>query len=166
MTALIEGVAGGLAGWGPAIVARATVTLVLMLVVVAFSRKTRASVRHLVLTTGFGALLVLPVAQWMVPFVRVEIVALPVALEEYIARPPVMDGPVPEHANPLASSDTVLLPPDRRWRPTAAVMLTTLWIAAVVVFADRGGGRLAGPTTATERASLAPGRAAHRGPGP
>ena len=60
------------------VVVKATVTVALGLAAVRIAQSGRASVRHLLLVSTFGALLALPVAAALVPAVSLEIATIPV----------------------------------------------------------------------------------------
>src|SRR5688500_13718879 len=55
------------------LVVKATVVMTLALVAVWVARRSRASVRHMLLAVAFGVLLILPVAAVMVPVVPVTL---------------------------------------------------------------------------------------------
>jgi uncharacterized protein (TIGR03435 family) len=63
--------------FGLAIVAKATLVLALALVAAGCARRARASVRHVILASAFGALLLLPVVAQIVPPLPVVVSAVP-----------------------------------------------------------------------------------------
>src|SRR5688572_26780953 len=112
MTLLLNTLSSVMATWGSSLLVKATVTLVLTLLVVRLARRSRAAVRHLWLTAGFAVLLVLPLAPALVPSVRVEVI--PVVVEEYIAEALAIEA-IPVVA--IAPSESAASPPVPRATP-------------------------------------------------
>jgi uncharacterized protein (TIGR03435 family) len=130
MTPLLNSLASVMATWGPSLVVKATVTLVLTLLVVRLAGQSRAAVRHLWLTAGFVVLLALPIAPALIPSVRVEVLPASSLFGEYIAEPLASEAPP---AATVASSQHSVPPSTPRW--TFVEVLTALWLAGVLVFA-------------------------------
>jgi hypothetical protein len=111
---------------------KASVTLALALGGVRLARRNRASLRHLLLTAGFGGLLVLPLASMVVPPLSVAVpVSLPAAIDVVDPEPNEIAaaGPAQAAAGPRAPrrtsiSASVLDPLTRRaafWRTPIVV---------------------------------------------
>lgn len=131
MIAVIESASALVASWGPSIVGQATVTLMMTLLAVRLARRSRAAVRHLWLTAGIVALLVLPFAPPLVPSVRVEIAPAPAGPLEHVVVSPFVVG---EAADGVDSSETSASLPAPRWRPALTETMAMVWVAGVVVF--------------------------------
>ena len=134
MTGIFAGVA--LAAGGStelSIVLKATVVIALALIGARLARGTRASVRHLLLASAFGVLLILPVATVLMPPVAVKIPiahvssltgALAVQLDNGIENVTGMTGNV-------HGSDTV----KPRWASvSASTLLRTGWAVGATLF--------------------------------
>jgi uncharacterized protein (TIGR03435 family) len=132
MTMLVDSLADLVAAFGAAILAKATVALLLTLAAVRLARRARASVQHLLLAAAFGTLLVMPVAIALTPPVRVEMVPVPAMLEVYL--------PSPEPLDELTSISATQLPdhvpaPPSWWNVATPERVAVLWMAGVLVFA-------------------------------
>ena len=134
MTGIVAGVALAVGGSTElAIVLKATVVVALALVGARRARGTRASVRHLLLASAFGVLLVLPVAAVLMPPVAVKIPiahvssltgALAVQLDNGIENVTGTTGTVHR-------SDTV----KSRWASvSASTLLRTGWAVGATLF--------------------------------
>jgi uncharacterized protein (TIGR03435 family) len=114
-----------------AIVAKATLALLVTLFALRLARHSRASVRHLLLTALFAVLLVLPIAAMLAPSLRVEIGPLPVVLEEYIAESVIVDSVPPGGAvsleRPMSAAGPGL--------SLTADLLTGAWLGGLLLFA-------------------------------
>jgi beta-lactamase regulating signal transducer with metallopeptidase domain len=128
---LVSSLADFVASSGPLIVTKATLVLLLMLLAARLVRRTRASARHLLLTAGFGVLLVLPLAIAVMPPVHVEVRAVPPVVEEFMsALVPAGRLAQANRAGSRAwiSSDSDDVPRRRR-------LLAELWAGGVLLFA-------------------------------
>ena len=130
MTALLNSLSSVMTAWGPSLVVKATLTLVLTLLVVRLARESRAAVRHLWLTAGFSVLLALPLAPALVPSVRVEVMPVLSVIEEYIAEPPAIET-LPAS---IGASSQKSAPTAPRWTPTLTEILTAVWLGGLLVF--------------------------------
>ena len=130
MTLLLNTLSSVMATWGSSLLVKATVTLVLTLLVVRLARRSRAAVRHLWLTAGFAVLLVLPLAPALDPSVRVEVI--PVVVEESIAEALAIEA-IPVVA--IAPSESAASPPVPRATPTGAEILVLLWLGGFLTCA-------------------------------
>jgi uncharacterized protein (TIGR03435 family) len=130
MTMFVDGLSGLVAFFGASLLAKATLTLLMTLGAVRLARRSRASVRHLLLVAGFGVLLVLPIAIVLVPSVRVEVAPVPVMFEEYLAASMPLDDLAPIDATPIQTSVSKSV----HWRNVATVeLLIAIWIGGVLL---------------------------------
>ena len=100
---------------------KATVTLTLALAAARLARRNRAALRHVLLTLGFAALLLLPIASRFGPAVRVEVpVMLPAPFEavDVVASAPAAD---PNAASPAAPREP------RSFTISISAVLIALW---------------------------------------
>jgi uncharacterized protein (TIGR03435 family) len=130
MTALVEGVSGLVASFGASILVKATLTLLVALGAVRLARRTRASVRHLLLVAGFGTLLVMPTVTVLVPSVRVEVPPIPLVFEEYLDEAVSLDDQAPISPTPLPSRVAVAA---HESSVTTAELVTAIQIAGVLL---------------------------------
>jgi TonB family protein len=108
------------------IVVKATAFIALGLTGASLARRSRASVRHALLAAAFGMLLVLPVASFVVPAVRIE---LPAAAKQRAVRA------VPEIAIAIPTTGYAsVAAPAPRSGPSITALLLTAWIAGMVLF--------------------------------
>src|SRR5580700_9567073 len=112
------------------IVAKATVTTALGLIVTLLARRSRAAVRHALLAATFGVLLVLPIASIVAPPVRI---ALPAAAQVRIAPVLATSAPSIRRVEP-AHSNSVAHAASRSAGPSLSVLLFAAWIAGVALF--------------------------------
>jgi uncharacterized protein (TIGR03435 family) len=109
------------------LVARATVVVTLALAGVRLARGARAAVRHVVLAAAFAVLLILPIASFVAPTVRI---AVPAAVHDAIA--PLDIESIRETVSPGSSTaPSAAEPPGPSRSPWAA--LSTLLVAAWAV---------------------------------
>lgn len=125
------GVFGVVAEYGLSIVLKATLVLVLALVAARLARHGRASVRHLLLTAAFGALLVLPLAAVVAPSVHVDIAPASLVLEEYVGESAFFGSLTPVSATDAGSATAP--PPRPSLRLREFVIYT--WIFGIGLFA-------------------------------
>ena len=132
MTGFANSVTALAVAFGPSIVIKATVTLALTLVVVRVARHSRASVRHLLLTAGFGVVSAVPFAALVAPALPVEVAPVPPALEQYIYEPLFVDGPAPASATAVERRAEAVAP---RGNLFTVELVTAAWVAGTFVFA-------------------------------
>lgn len=113
-------------------VAKATLAMVLGLVVVRIARSARASVRHLLLTSTFAVLLVLPLAMMLVPAIDFEIptrsvtssVAIPAIVPDKRVPTPRSTGVI--NAAPAATGESI-------WE-SRQVIFRAAWVIGIALF--------------------------------
>jgi beta-lactamase regulating signal transducer with metallopeptidase domain len=115
------------ASFGLPIVIKATFVLLLTLAVVRLARHSRASVRHLLLTAGFGVLLAIPVATVVARAGGIEIAPVSLAVEEYISGSLLVDDLTPPTppANGMAAQE---------WSIEAVGLVAAAWSIGVLLF--------------------------------
>ena len=113
------------------ILLKVTVILALALAGTRLARHSRAAVRHVLLAASFGALLILPIASFVAPTVRI---AMPAAVQEAIA--PLDTEPIVEAA-PTAtaalSDGTAASPQSSKWL-SFSVAFMGVWFAGIAAF--------------------------------
>jgi beta-lactamase regulating signal transducer with metallopeptidase domain len=113
------------------ILMKATVALALGLAAVRLARSTRASVRHLLLSSTFGVLLVLPAAAALVPAVLVEIPTSQTTAA--ISTPAIVQEQAVSKSGAAVVSDTQTAT-SKRLSFTAPVMFRTAWAIGAALF--------------------------------
>jgi uncharacterized protein (TIGR03435 family) len=116
---------------GASILLKVTITALLTVIVTRLLRKSRAAVRHLLLASGFVALLLLPIASLVTPTVNVNV---PAAVQEALSP---LDGEVVTENVVTASAKSgraeVVQSTSRSW-PGVTVVLFLIWIAGAAAF--------------------------------
>jgi uncharacterized protein (TIGR03435 family) len=116
--------------WSLAMVIKATATLLVALAVSRLCRRSRASVRHLLFATTFGSLLVLPLADAVLPAITVDVLPATSIVSSSIGSPATEPGAV-QSSSSIASTS-----PDLDWgRLSLRRALVGVWFLGVVVFA-------------------------------
>jgi uncharacterized protein (TIGR03435 family) len=116
-----------------AILVKATVILLVMLLAVRLSARSRAAVRHLLLTAGFAVLLALPFTAAIAPSVAVPLDVTPIPfVEDYIVEPAFFDSESPVEAAMVPRSADANVP---TWTVTTAELLTAVWVSGMLLFA-------------------------------
>jgi uncharacterized protein (TIGR03435 family) len=89
-------------------------------------------VRHLLITAGFGALVVLPFAVALAPPVRVEVAPVLLPFDDYLAESILLES----ESVPDDSAAETAAPTPARWRPnlTTAELVAMVWSAGAVAF--------------------------------
>ena len=131
MTTIIDGLPELVAAHGMSIAAKATVVLLVTLIAAQAARRGRASVRHLLLTAGFGVLLVLPVVAALAPPLLVDVAPVRVLDGNYPADSVFLSIPVPVPEMPAV----IVAPGAQPWDSTAGELLVLAWLGGVIVFA-------------------------------
>ena len=115
--------------WALAMVVKVTATLVAALAVSRLCRRSRASVRHLLFATTFGGLLVLPLADAVLPAITVEVLPATSIVSSTTGFP---------SADPSAfgpPSSTAFTSPDPGWdKVSLRQALVVAWFLGVVIF--------------------------------
>jgi uncharacterized protein (TIGR03435 family) len=119
------------ASFGPSILAKATLILVLTLAAVRLSGHGRASVRHILLTAAFAVLFVLPFAAVLAPPVSVDVAPVSLALEEYVGQVAFIDSLPPMSAGDVTSTDA----PPLRQTLTPLQYAAAVWMVGVILCA-------------------------------
>ncbi len=113
------------------ILLKVTVTATLALVAARLARRSRASVRHVLLVAAFAMLAVLPIASLVAPSVNVVVPdAVQGAIESFDAVPL---NPRPAAA-PAAVQIAVASSDPRSWWPSLGAMLIGGWVAGAAIF--------------------------------
>jgi uncharacterized protein (TIGR03435 family) len=119
------------ASFGPSLLTKATLILVLTLITVRLARHSRASVRHLLVTAAFAVLLVLPFAAVLAPSVPVDVAPVSFAIEDYLGETAFIDRLPPMSAGGVASTSA----PPQRQALTTLQYVTVAWMVGVVLCA-------------------------------
>jgi len=109
------------------VLAKATLLLIASLVTVKLARRSRASVRHLVIATSFAALIALPILVASIPAIAIEMPAAPAAVQRSV---PEAAPSVPAAAAAAVSSAAARVAPGL----SAAQWLRAVWAAGAIAF--------------------------------
>jgi uncharacterized protein (TIGR03435 family) len=133
MTPLVDSLSGVVATFGISILTKATLALLMTLGVARLARGSRASVRHLLLTAGFGTLLVMPIAIVLAPSVRVEVAPVPFLFDEDVDEAALSLGDLDAVTiGPLQSSTANAV---RWWNVASPELIAASWMGGVLLFA-------------------------------
>jgi bla regulator protein blaR1 len=108
------------------IIVKATAIMALALAGVAVARRSRASVRHLILAAGFMILLILPFGIWLAPPIQLEVPRLPKALPLGILEPSGPSTPMTVEVETAPVSSRSVIP--------LATILAAAWAAGGILF--------------------------------
>lgn len=108
------------------IIVKATVIVTLALAGVAAARRSRASVRHLILGAAFMILLILPFAIWLAPPIRIEVPRLPKAVPVRFFEPAKSFTAMTDEITTVPVSRAASLP--------LPAIIAAAWAAGCIVF--------------------------------
>lgn len=129
MTGVLSNLAALLSGSVEiSILAKATLVLLAGLAAAAIARRSRASIRHLVLAVTFAALAVLPLAALALPPLTVDLPATPVAVPSAPA-PTIAPSTTPAAQRDVATDQSLA----RRARPSWPAFFRGAWLAGVLL---------------------------------
>ncbi|MFL6246997.1 MAG: ankyrin repeat domain-containing protein [Thermoanaerobaculia bacterium] len=115
-----------------ALLVKSTVAMLLALLLVMAARRSRASLRHLILAALFAFLLLLPAVQWIAPAVKIPVPAAaltaPQPTETPATKPVAVDAPVRTQSQPAVNWPAIVF---RAYLAVASLLLA--WLAIGVV---------------------------------
>jgi bla regulator protein BlaR1 len=108
------------------VVVKATIIMMLALAGVAAARRSRASVRHLILAAAFVILLGFPFGIWLVPPVELQVPRVPTAIPIGFLEPAAVSTPMVVEVTTAGLSNTTSIPPPK--------IIAVTWAVGTILF--------------------------------